>query len=407
MAEMKDVFLVMVNPDHNNNKYYEMKDNKDGTWTAVYGRIGQDDGIYGRRSTTYPSYMWQTKYNEKIAKGYQDMSRFHAGEKKNGDEAKYAPVACTAVQNLMDRLQRWARKCIEDNYTVRADAVTPEMIEKGRQEIRALSHENSVGGFNRQLMTLFHVIPRRMGNVADFLARKATDFDGVIQRENDLLSVMESQSRTYRAPENAKAAKDGATILEALGIEVFVATPKQEEEVKRHLSDSLKPKVKNVYRVVNKRTQEKMDAYLKANGKPKVKMFWHGSRNENWLSIMEAGLKLRPNAKVTGKMFGEGIYFAPSAMKSWGYTSSPSGRWNSERANTAVMGLYATAFGTPADVYSYGSYSSVYGEKEFRAEHPGKNCLYAHGGTGMLLNDEIVFYREDQMTINYLVEFAA
>ena len=52
-----------------------------------------------------------------------------------------------------------------------------------------------------------------------------------------------------------------------------------------------------------------------------VKQLWHGSRNENWFSILENGLQLNPNAIITGKMFGKGIYFAPSSNKSWNYTS--------------------------------------------------------------------------------------
>jgi len=40
-----------------------------------------------------------------------------------------------------------------------------------------------------------------------------------------------------------------------------------------------------------------------------VRLFWHGSRNENWWSIINTGLVLRPtNAVITGKMFGYGIY---------------------------------------------------------------------------------------------------
>jgi len=40
-------------------------------------------------------------------------------------------------------------------------------------------------------------------------------------------------------------------------------------------------------------------------------MFFHGSRNENWWNIIKNGLQLNPNAKITGKMLGHGIYLAP------------------------------------------------------------------------------------------------
>ena len=61
-------------------------------------------------------------------------------------------------------------------------------------------------------------------------------------------------------------------------------------------------------------------------------------------------LKLNPNAIITGKMFGHGIYFASSAMKSWNYTSYQGTSWQHGSSDCAFMGLYATAYGTPKDV---------------------------------------------------------
>jgi hypothetical protein len=37
-------------------------------------------------------------------------------------------------------------------------------------------------------------------------------------------------------------------------------------------------------------------------------------------------------------------------------------------------------------------------------KNPKCNCLHAKADKGMLRNDEIVFYRNDQMTIKYLIE---
>ena len=57
-----------------------------------------------------------------------------------------------------------------------------------------------------------------------------------------------------------------------------------------------------------------------------------------------------PDAIITGKMFGNGVYFAPSSMKSWNYTSYRGTSWANGDADVAFMGLYATAYGTPKDV---------------------------------------------------------
>ena len=114
---------------------------------------------------------------------------------------------------------------------------------------------------------------------------------------------------------------------------------------------------------------------------------------------MTNGLKLHPDAPITGKMFGQGIYFAPSSEKSWGYTSYHNSYWANGNDDTAIMGLYATAYGNPLDVNT----NAYYTDEALRKK--GKDCVHAHAGT-QLRRDEIIFYNEDAMVLNYIVEFA-
>lgn len=62
------------------------------------------------------------------------------------------------------------------------------------------------------------------------------------------------------------------------------------------------------------------------------------------------------------------------------------------------MGLYATAYGKPYDVTTAGRYT----QKFLNQNHC--NCVHAHAGS-QLYNDEIVFYDENAMLLNYIVEF--
>ena len=59
-----------------------------------------------------------------------------------------------------------------------------------------------------------------------------------------------------------------------------------------------------MYRVIPHAQQNAFNEYLRTHKIKKVKQLWHGSRNQNWLSIMVNSLKLRPDAIITGKMFG-------------------------------------------------------------------------------------------------------
>lgn len=134
------------------------------------------------------------------------------------------------------------------------------------------------------------------------------------------------------------------------------------------------------------------------------KLLFHGSRSENWWSIVNTGLVLRPNAIITGKMFGNGIYLSNDADKSLGYTSLGGSRWANGNESSGFMGIYDIAYGKPYDVYSFDGVYYNFDYNKLQQKYPGANCLHAHGGTGMLRKDEIVVYKEEQLTIKYLVE---
>ena len=68
------------------------------------------------------------------------------------------------------------------------------------------------------------------------------------------------------------------------------------------------------------------------------------------------------------------------------------------------MILHAVAYGKPYDVYSFDSKYYNFDYRALRNACPGANCLHAHGGTGMLKNDEIIVYKEEQLMPLYLIE---
>ena len=61
------------------------------------------------------------------------------------------------------------------------------------------------------------------------------------------------------------------------------------------------------------------------------------------------------------------------------------------------------AYGKPYDVHSFDSKCYNFDWKRLQNACPGAHCLHAHAGA-MLRNDEIIVYKEEQMTIKYLVE---
>ena len=198
------------------------------------------------------------------------------------------------------------------------------------------------------------------------------------------------------------------TILEALGLEFEECDDLDIIKIKSALG-SCEDKFYRAWRVKNLKTQERFDKFCEEESISNKKLLWHGSRNENWWSIINTGLVLRPtNAVITGKLYGLGCYFAPKAQKSLGYTSLSGSYWARGNSNSAFMALMEVAYGTPYDVYDFNSKYHSMTYELLQTFQKGANCLHAHAGASMgysaLKNDEIVVYKEDQMTIKYLVE---
>lgn len=401
--DISDRFLTCVDPEKNAYKFYKLS-SIGGMVRASYGRMGQMKGqLFGERSYDYPLSMFWIKYFEKLSKGYVDRSDVYLDESKGKDNAPKSPVkeAVSKSENaasvsLFTKLKRLAKKAVE-RAQVKVP-ITQAILDYSHKAIEKMKFAKTVEEFNNILLDLVSVLQRPVATgdgtgVKRLMAQTDRDFQRIISREEDLIQAMEG---TFYG--NAPAStRDG---FSKYGIEVYEATQKQKEQVLFHLSDSLKGKVKRVYRVIPHAQQEAFNEYLRTHKIKQVKQLWHGSRNQNWLSIMVNSLKLRPDAIITGKMFGDGIYFAPSSMKSWNYTSYRGTSWAGGTDDIAYMGLYATAYGIPYDVHDW-SPSTDY-KSEMKTH--GANCLHAHKGSA-LRNDEIVYYSEEAMVLNYIVEF--
>jgi poly [ADP-ribose] polymerase len=247
-----------------------------------------------------------------------------------------------------------------------------------------------------------------MNEVSRFMAKDKTDFSEIITREQGLLDVMRTQVAQQTVVEESKEKQD-CTILEHMGLIFEECDDDDIAKIQMALGESVN-KFNRAWKVTNIATQKKFDDFVAAENIHNKKLLFHGSRNENWWSILSSGLVLRPtNAIITGKLYGMGIYFAPKAQKSIGYTSLSGSYWAGGRDNMGYMALMEVAYGTPYDVHSFDSRYHNLNYTALQKLKKGANCLHAHagasmGGSSSLRNDEIVIYKEEQCTIKYLVE---
>lgn len=403
MIDYTPKYLVMVTAGANNNKYYRMTPQGD-MWLAEYGRIGG-----GTQSRTYSKYSWEKKYNEKIKKGYVDQTDLVQdliSIEKPKVKSPYKAIDNLVIADIVERLQSMARKAISENYTISSNKVTQAMVDEAQSIINGLLAITDLKQFNDELVKLFTTIPRKMGSVSNYIANKTDDFNKIIHREQDLLDVMKGQIVQKQVVDNTEEDSTETidkTILETLGLEFEECSKDDIATIKVALGNCA-DKFNKAWKVKNNKTQARFDSFVKDNNIQDVRLLFHGSRNENWWSIIQSGLLLRPtNAVITGKMFGFGIYYAPKARKSLGYTSLSGSYWANGNSNSGFMALMNVAYGKPYDVYSFDSKYHSFDYDKLQKNCPGANCLHAHAGS-MLRNDEIIVYKEEQCTIKYLVE---
>ncbi len=392
---MKQIELMCVT-ENNNNKFYRMVDNEDGTFTATWGRAGNNK----HQSKVYAMSDWNRIYREKTGKGYTDITSL----RKERTSKAFKDVDDSEIMELLHVLHNYSNKALSENYTVSSADVTPQQIDKAQSILNSLTAisftEFSNKDADKLLTELYTVIPRKMKNVKDFLlngeAESKERLQHIIQREQDSIDNMSQSVATQTF------ADTGITLEDALGIKIGHVTHEEVDKIKKLMGSNASQFVR-AFSVTNTRTQSLFEDHKENKSyKPWTRLLWHGSRNENWLSILNKGLMIRPTGVVlTGAMFGNGIYFANKAQKSIGYTSLSGSYWARGSDNQAFLAIYDVNTGLEHRTQSRESWMCNCDERTIRM----KNCdsLFAQAGP-VLRNDEIIVYNQNQSTIKYIVE---
>jgi poly [ADP-ribose] polymerase len=404
--------------EQNNNKYYNCFPNGDGTFTVKYGRVG------GHETTaSYPMSKWYSQINSKLKKGYVDNSALmqdviedsKVEEKVDNKSDEFSVIKNNSVRDIIKRLFDYANKVVQSSYKVSSTVVTQAMVDKAQEYIDELSNKYStlsIEEFNSILIKIFSTIPRKMRTVREFQAENKNQFEKIIEREQDTLDAMRGQ--VYKKVEkvenssNSEEMAESISILDKMGITMEEASDEDVAKIKKAMGD-VADKFHKAWKVTNHETEKKYAKFVAENNIGNVKLTCHGSRNQNWFSILKTGLKIRPAGVITtGSMFGVGLYFSNpdkwhGVAKSVGYTSL-GGYWTHEYQKSGFVAFFETALGPSYDVYSFDSKYYNFNLKRLQEAKPDAWNLFAHGDTNMLRNDEIIIYNDAQTTIRYLVE---
>lgn len=394
-SNLKNRILMCVNANSGSNagnyKKYYIEPNDDEL-ICKYGELELPEEEC--RVVNYERKFYWWLYFEKLSKLYTDESNLV--KQANDFSSKEKTSFKNEDEELYDMLIKIANHYVESRLI--NSCITLKQVSKARKFFEELQEKKTVKGFNTKIMELMKLSPRkrdwRQGEtVSMFLANSKEDFQSIIEREEDLLLAMEAITNVEK--DNKVEIKNPS--FSDFNINVKKASKQEVEFIQKHLSNTLLSNKIDYYKIIPSVQNDKFIKY-KNNHNSQIKYLWHGSRASNWSSIIKNSLYC-PKSATNGRMFGNGIYLAPSSMKSLGYTDG--GCWAGGTKTKQILGLYKTAYNPLC--YAKGSswnYNEDYKNKTLSTNH---TCLHAKSGDFGLRNDEVIFYDNDAVCLEYLV----
>lgn len=424
--------LRMIDAETGAHVFYDIVPNNMGDVTcnigARYGQtggttVGADlvEGAYVLRSPYQPWFYW-IKYYDLLRRGYVDYTDdiYDADEEESKFRAMFDDDAVPAAEEevvlaVYEFLQARAKEYLSEQMNVEWLSNKPPF---NRRQIA--SSWKAWGKFsgcftakeaNKVVEKLLAITDvsfkegKSKKTVKDFMVKEHKDPKEQAQAIADAADQWYSIILAMEAvlPPPAEVGKEKKKIVSPFGN--ITMEPANKEETQKILKKFRAPKDYS-YRYVKVDApdfRERQDKYCEAKGitEDQMELFIHGSRVQNWTSIIRNGLLLNPDAIITGKAYGNGIYTARDFIKSLGYTSFFGSKWAGGDQNIGVIGVYRTAYGKPLID------GSVHGNAcEAAVKKGGYNCLDAKAGISSFRMDEIVFYEEEALCLEGLIFFA-
>jgi len=407
--------LIHVSVDNgktgNSNKVYIMEELADGRIRCDYGRVGKELTIEYKDKSK-----WDAVYKQKLSKvkNYTDVTELMVEPVVNNNGSKTVDISDKQVKALIDDLMGFANKSIQQNYKVTQEAVSEQQVNAAQEVIDSINKVLDIGVdtkvINDLLMKLYTTIPRKMKDVRDHLFSPVTNSNSLktakelIENEQDTLDTMAGQVKLLKQKNAlANSPTDGtSTILDQMGVTIEVETDPEVLKLIYKLLGPSKDQVKKIFKVCNPKTKATFEKFVAEAKVKKSRLYFHGSRNENWFNLLQTGILIRPAGAVhTGSMFGDGIYLADKAQKARGYSSLRGSYWTKGGSDKGYIALFNAHLGNQKEILHHNS--SCYSLSEKVLKKDGYDSVFAKGGAD-LINNEYVLYNTKQCTISHLME---
>jgi poly [ADP-ribose] polymerase len=407
--------FILTDVKENCNKFWAFE--HDGSKiTYRWGRVGHAEQA---KTMNFTQSDLDKKIREKTKKGYKQIETLDAVTVKpavhNVKEAAFSQLASgdKTLTELIERLVAANRHellaasggQIQVNLQTGAVStplgiITKSSIKTARDILSRLAPHVQGGDFEdpafiENLQEYLQLVPQRVGHARGWHRYVITD-DAAIQKQESLLDQLEASAdfamSSTNVPELGVTPKLFETKIKETSVPLWLEHMFESSRNRVHTSNNLK--IARVFDVdhgpMNKAFAE--DGEKIGN----VKLLWHGTRTFNVLSILKGGLiipKSGGSFQVTGRMFGNGVYFSDQSTKSLNYAQ---GYWDGgTRDDRCFMFLASVAMGKTLEPKTRPSVLPA----------PGYDSTFVRGGTCSVMNNEMIVYRTSQVDLRYLVEF--
>lgn len=424
---MKESRYIFADVKANNNKFWNIKIEPNFTVVTSWGRVGDNaqSKEFPHGSLADAEKFFDRKCREKERKGYVKQ-RVLIGEYTTQDNTSLASVAKQQINTNspeLDELIAFLTKANVHNiltatameydtskgvFTTPLGVVTNDAIQDARSILASMgllvhNQDWNSPDWNSLLSMYLTAIPQKIGRRKPD-PRELFPSLQAIQNQSKILDDLEASFQSVVSAPLTQKGDDTNTP------QVF--------DVKLHLVDdqSIIRRIKNKYDSTRKTMHAsyhlgvkrvfsvEINAMAKAYGDRgknvgNVMELWHGTRAGNLLSILKGGLQVPPASSphVTGRMFGDGLYFSDQSTKSlnYAYGAAPGQRGGIE--SSTFMFLADVAMGRPFVPTSY--------TRPSKYPVQGHDSIFAKAGQSGVHNNEMIVYTTDQCNLTYLVEF--
>ena len=435
--------LVCVDPRNNHNKYIVCDLHDTGDFFRAWGRVRADasgelvqhETAYGTEAGAGNSRFEQFVYSKtKSSLGPDKLytvvdavdspagSSARTGSSSSVSNSSLKKVAadqiesgCKETKALIDYLvdvnvhQITAATAITFNsttglFSTPLGIVTPASIVTARQKLDILGdcvakRDWSSPSFYDAIEMYLRLIPHDVGH--KLIPNRLFPDLAAIRGENDILDSLDASyvsATTQPQTTKTKKTKEKRVFEVKLdAVDDIAAIKKLFDKTRNRMHSAYSLHIHRVFAVDIKTMR---DAFNK-NGKPlgTIWRLWHGTKASNLLSILRGGLIIPPQSSpnVTGRMFGDGLYFSDQSTKSLNYAMGAAPGQSRSNVTRYFMFLSDVAMGNMEK--SPSSWGRNY------PTSPKFHSVFAKAGDAGLRNNEMIVYKTAQANLVYLVEF--